>query len=394
MNNEINLFDVLIILAKHKWKILINFVLISVIALVFALNLTKLYKSEVVFIPKGPGGSGLFSLIGNSISADIVGSSSFTKRQYKEILKSRELREKLIKHFNLIEYFELSEAVNPTDKALKILSEAIQVSEEEEGSLGITNVLSLKIVAVDKDPKLAADMANYMYSLLEEKALELNTNEYREIHNYLSEQLTACQKSLDSVRVIMKDFQYKNHLYDIPQQVSLVLGNIGSLKAQISSIDTEISLMRSTFSSSYSGIDILQQKRRVLQRQLNNIEVKEKKDLFIGLKQSVELREQFTDLFTEKESFTQLRILLKQQLAQADIKMKKDFISLYLVDRARPAEYKFKPKRAFVIILIVIPYMFLVLLFFITFEHYYKMKKANNNTYKRISELIEQVFKR
>ena len=83
MSNELNLLDFLIVILKRKRLVLINFLVISTIAFTIAILLPKLYKSEVVFIPKGRESAGLFSIMGDILSSDIVGGSALSKRQYK-----------------------------------------------------------------------------------------------------------------------------------------------------------------------------------------------------------------------------------------------------------------------------------------------------------------------
>ena len=391
MGKELSLLDFFIVLAKHKIKILINFIFISIVALIIALCLTKLYKSEVVFIPKSNSSSGLFSLIGNNLTADFIGGSSLSKRQYKSVLYSRELREKLIKKFNLVEVYELTDRINPIDYSLKMLKKNIVIEEESEGGLGITDVVSLTIRVIDKDPQLASDMANYIFVLLEEKVLELNKNEFDNVTEFLDLQIAQCEQKLDSTRQLKKDFQFKNKAYNISQQVSMVLQAFGTTKAEILSLDNKIYYLESIHSKDYNGISTLKQKKRAFEQKLREMENSQKNDVFVGLTKSLDLSDEFIDLVTEVETYTHLRSLLKQQLEQAKIKQSKNFSPLYIIDNARPAEYKFKPKRAVVILVIVFIYMFFYISILLLWDHYLYIKKHTPEKLHRINILLDNL---
>lgn len=391
MGKELNLLDFLIVLLKHKWLVFINFVIISIIAFIIAFSLTKYYKSEVVFIPKGRAGSGLFSIIGDNLSADIIGGSSLSKRQFKAVLYSRELREKLIKKFNLVEVYKNNKKPNPIDKTLKYLENYIKIDEEQEGGLGITDVISLTITVIDKDPVRASDMANYLFSLLEEKAMELNQEEYKKITAFFLSKINHCNSKLGSARKELNVFQLANHAYDIPQQVSMVLQAGATIKAEILSLENKIIYIKSIHSNNYDEIPVLKQKKAALEKKLSEIENSKKNDIFLGLTQSLNLSNTYTDLYTEVQTYNQLRLLLKQQLEQANIKKSKDFVSLYLIDAARPAEYKFKPKRSLVILGIVFCYMFILITFLILWNHYQNLRYNNPDKLKKIDLLLQYV---
>lgn len=395
MSKEISLLDLVIIIAKHKKSIIIHFFLISIISLIFALLLTKLYRSEVVFIPKSDRNSGLISLIGSNLSADLVGGSNLSKRQFKFLLYSRELREKLIDEFNLIEYYEYEKRINPRDYTLRKLLKVIEIIEEAEGGLGITDVISITIRVIDKDPQMAADMANYLYELLNNKAIELNRSEFNNVSNFLVKQINNCNSILDSVRVEKKQFQMEHHAYDISQQVSMVLRAFGTTKAEILALENRIQYLKKIHANDFSGITILKQKKAAFEERLEEMEKSSKNDVFLGLTKSLDLSNKYVDLHTEVETYTHLRSLLKQQLEQAKIKQSKTFSPLHLVDKARPAEYKFKPKRALVMIAIVGLYMIAYITIILLWDHYQYLKTNEPQKVEKIDALRQNLsFKR
>lgn len=391
MQKELSLLDFAVAILRHRKLFLINFIFISVIAVLIAQYLPKSYKSEVVFIPKGPGGgNGIFALIGSSIGGDVIGGMELSKRQYVVLLESRELREQFIKKFDLINYYKLKKMPNPTDFALKILLKNIKISVSEEGGLGITDVIKVTITAIDKNPKIASEMANYFYYLLEQKIISLNQSEYVPLKHFLERQINDCDKKLITARENLRTFQKENKAYNVPAQVELTMQAIALNKAELLSIDNELSYQRSLHPEGFSGISILNQRRSMLERKLKDMELSQKTDLLPGLDQSIDLAYSYADFYKEVETYTQLGIILRQQYEQAKIRESKNFAPLYLVDSARPAEYKFKPKRAVVILVLVGFYMFFLVVGVFLHDYYRKIHMTNPGFFKRFSELINE----
>lgn len=385
-SKTLNLLDFVIVAKRYLKVILLNFIGITIIAFIYALTMTKYYKAEVVFMPQSKGGSGLLSIIGGSMGADVIGGSFLSKRQYSSLLDSRELREELIQKFDLINYYENDNMPNPIDYTLKGLKENILIAEKEEGGLGITDVISTSVQVIDKDPEMAADMANYLYTLLEKKVISLNNKEYSNVMDFMSVQIEDCKSKLDTARILKKEFQKNQHIYSIPEQLSMVIQSYALSKSEILAIEKELSFLKNVHSQDYSKIKQLKVKKRSLERILKNLETSKKNDIFLGLTKSIDIQNDFVDLSRNVETYEQLLSILEQQMEQARIKSLKNYSPFYLVDKARAPEYKFKPKRAIVIALIVIFYMSLFFSFIFIKEYYKYIMKVNPDFAKKWDE--------
>lgn len=389
--NDITLFDLLIILLKKKVQIILNFILISVVALIFAYNMTLWYQSTVTFIPKsGGGGSGLFAMIGEQMSADIVGNLPFSKRQYLTILNSIELKNKLIDEFNLIEYYDLQESSAPHHLTLKRLNESLTFSVEEEGGLGITDVLSISIHVVDTNKVTAADMANFYYSELEKKVIRLYKDEYTKLGDYLSVQLANCEDSLKYAELQLQKFMNKNKIYSIDDQVKKSLDLYAKQKAELFSITSKIELLKNQVHNQSRVMQQAQHEKVIIEKRLNELELTEKPNVLLGLSNSLDLSAEFSELFARKQVFLQLRQILVQQLKQSQIKRDRDFGGIYLLDNAHPAYYKYKPKRVVYVLMIIAIYMFCYLSFLIFVGLFKKFREGEPGSKwnQKVDELV------
>jgi len=388
MGKELNLLDVLIVVSKHKVKLIIHFLVVSTVAVIISLMMTKYYKSHVVFMPQNPSSGTVSRLLGGAFSGDILGPTRLAKRQYVLLLKSRELREKIIQKFDLVKVYENEKMPNPIDKTLLDMKKKLKTEVEEEGGLGLTNVLSATITAIDKDSARAAAIANYAFELLEEKVKMLNRQEHNEQIAFLKKQQKICEEKLAQARERKKEFQLANHAYHVPQQVAMVLQAIGSQKAELLVLESQKEYLRKTHSADYDGLKVINQKIAAINEKINEMESGKDKGLFPGLTESIDLADEYIDNMKEVETYVQFMFLLRQQLEEAKVKRNKDYAGIYLIDKARPAEYKFKPKRAIVVIVIVFIYMFGLVSWLIAKERFAWLRENEPEKLQKFDELV------
>jgi uncharacterized protein involved in exopolysaccharide biosynthesis len=385
---DFSLFDILVALLKRKKFLIVNFFIVFLVAIGLSLLLPKSYKSTLVFIPPGQSASGILSMLGSEITPDALMGSKFSKRQYISLLQSRELREQLINKFNLIEVYKLGKMKNSLDLALKALDKSIIIKEEEEGGLGITDVLTVSITVVDGKAQRASDMANGLFDLLEKKVLEMNQRESDLQIEFLNHQMLLDDTLLARARNELKTFQMTYKMYDIPSQVRMTVRALSQLEADKMSLEFQKTYLLKSFSSQYSEVTSLNEKLAVCNQKIADLEKQYNSGLIPGLQKSLDLSDEYLDRLKEVETYVQLKFLLRQQLEIAKMKLQKSYTGISLIDHARPAQYKFKPKRAFVVLVLTFLYMAL-LLFWILFKNYYDYVRQNHP--EKMNQLLDAV---
>jgi uncharacterized protein involved in exopolysaccharide biosynthesis len=394
VSSELNLLDILIVLARHKGKLLVNFVLAAAVSVAISCLMTKYYKASVVFVPQGSGGTSVSSLLDAGFGGDLLGSVKLSKRQYATLLQSRELREELIGRFDLVNLYKNASLPNPVDKTLADLKKTLVVDIEEEGGLGMTNIISISITAIDKDPARASDMANFAFELLNRKVNELNTGEHQAVIDFLSARMALCDKYLEDARFRKKEFQLANHAYHVPQQVSMVLQAIGSQKAEMLALESEKEYILATRASDYEGITSINQKIGAIKTKINSMEKGEKNDIFPGLERSVDLADEYVDAMQDVETYLRLRMLLTEQKEQAELRKARNYSDIYVIDNARPPQYKFKPKRSFVVLFLTGIYMSVVIAFLLVTDHFRRLRAASPESLEKFDRLFESLYSR
>jgi uncharacterized protein involved in exopolysaccharide biosynthesis len=387
---DFSLFTILIVLIKRKTFLLINFVVIFMVAIGISMLLPKSYKSTVVFIPPGQSTSGFLSMLSNSAPIDILTGSKFSKRQYVSLLHSRELREQLINKFNLIEIYKLQKMSNSLDLALKVVDKTIVIKEQEEGGLGITDILEIELTVIDGNAQRASDMANYLYDLLKKKVIEVNQLEYVLQIEFLIKQMSSEDSLLVNARKDLKSFQINNRMYDIPSQVKLTVSALSQLEADKMSLELQKEFLQKSFSSQYSVITSLDEKLAVCNQKISDLEKQYGTSLVPGLHKSLNLSDEYLDRLKEVETYIQLKFLLRQQLEVAKLKQQKNYTGISLIDHARPAQYKFKPKRAVVVLVLTFLYM-IIIISWVLLRDYWRYMKSHNP--EKTNQLIDAVKK-
>ncbi|HHE39169.1 MAG TPA: hypothetical protein ENL20_11455, partial [Candidatus Cloacimonetes bacterium] len=110
---EIDILDILLILAKHKWFIIITTLIVSIAAVVYSLLATQYWVSTATILPAQEQRSqlpfGSSSLLG--LGSSLLGGSFQTQgMDLITIMNSRTFAEDVVKKFNLIEYFEIEDS--------------------------------------------------------------------------------------------------------------------------------------------------------------------------------------------------------------------------------------------------------------------------------------------
>ncbi len=174
-------------IVKHRKSLIIGLLTVSVVlTLVVSLLLPKYYKSEAVIMAASPEMGGLSAALSSiplagAVASSLTGGLSTPADKMLVFLKSRTIAEMVIKRFDLMHAFYKNEWdaakgawKNPEDpprmeEAVKYLTKKVaDFKKDKSGAVTIT--------VEWKDPKLAADIANYYVSALTEVMKDKSVN--------------------------------------------------------------------------------------------------------------------------------------------------------------------------------------------------------------------------
>jgi tyrosine-protein kinase Etk/Wzc len=151
--DEINLLDLLIVLAKHKAMILKVTLGAAIVAVIVTLLMPNVYTGTVRILPPQKSESSASALLGQLGGlAGVAGGSLGIKNQadlYIAMLESRTLMEKIVKRFDLQQVYKT-----------KTLTDTLKVLQGQSRFSGDRKSGMITVEVSDHDPKRAADMAN------------------------------------------------------------------------------------------------------------------------------------------------------------------------------------------------------------------------------------------
>lgn len=174
MEDEINLLDLLRVIRRRAKMLAALFLTVTSLVLIISLLLPKHYKSQTVIIASssetGGLGAALSALPFASAITGAVGIQTPTDKLLV-ILKSRTIAEAVIKRFDLLRLFN-EDKWDAAKKAWKdpddppLMEDAVKLLTEDITTFGKSREGAITITVTWRDPKLAANIANYYVTAL------------------------------------------------------------------------------------------------------------------------------------------------------------------------------------------------------------------------------------
>ncbi len=347
-NKQIDILDVLLILAKHKKFISFVVMLVSIISVIYVMVVPKLWTSASTILPASEQSSsfniGSSSFLG--LGSTILG-NAFQKdaEELVTIMKSRNFSEDVIYKYNLIDYFKIKDADSlvAMDIALIKLKETIRnVNIDDDSGLIIISIST-------KDKFLSADISNYYVKKLEKYNMENRSTKGKSKRIFIGKRLDEVRSELDSLSLAINSFKKENNTLDLETQSNAMITLYSDLIAQ--KIETEIEL---DYSSQFLSIEspkykgLLNRKIAILKK-IKEIEFSTEQDKIkfsLNLEEIPDLELQLSKLLIAFEIQKKLYTYLYPEYEEARIEEVKDLPTIEIIDKAVPAGLRSYPRRA------------------------------------------------
>jgi uncharacterized protein involved in exopolysaccharide biosynthesis len=197
--NSKNLIDILL-----KWKIhLAVIVVITVILAVFfssSLIITPLYKSYAIMYP-------------SNVSPY---SDENETEQMVQIMQSRDIRDSVVKEFNLAKHWKI-------DSSYRFFMSTLDWVYSQRVKVGKTPYLAVTLEVWDPDPGMARDIVNAMMKFYNLKVRALHKEKFGEVVNNYQTIMAYKKQSLDSLSDRVKELGTKYGLMDYQAQTREVM---------------------------------------------------------------------------------------------------------------------------------------------------------------------------
>jgi uncharacterized protein involved in exopolysaccharide biosynthesis len=227
-----NLRDILTIIFKHKYKILITALAIFIGTIFYAVSVPRLYEAKSIILIKygreylpRPEDSGTASML--TPQTVINGEIS--------ILTSLDLFSRLVNKMGAVNiYPELS---NMPERDLTIENAAIRMLQK---NISVRNVPSSSLIEVSfahNNPEMVAAVINNLVELYKEKHLEIFSGEGT---GFLETQLGKSQEKLKESETDLASFKEKNRVFSFAEQKTALIGQRSTLDTTLKTSQSQI----------------------------------------------------------------------------------------------------------------------------------------------------------
>jgi uncharacterized protein involved in exopolysaccharide biosynthesis len=322
----------------YKWRkpLLIISLATAIISAGISFLITPKYKSTVILFPTSTNAISKALLADNyGGKLDILefGEEAQTE-QLLQILSSNEIRSRVIKKFNLMQHYEIE-----SDSKFKMT----RLFNEYSSNITYrrTEYMAVEITVLDKDPQIAADIANYISDQLDSvknkmqkeravKAFTIVETEYKKLQN----DIKMMEDSLTVLRKLgINDYETQAEAYNTQLAIALSKNN----KEAVRAIEERLQLL-GDFGSAY-----------------------------VSIRDELEL---------EKKQLS----AIKEKYEEAKVDANEELPSKFVVDKAYKAERKSFPIRWLIIVISIISVFLLSVMTLIIIENLSKKKFQANKT--------------
>ena len=344
-DEEINVLDLLVILAKHKILIFAVTFGGALLAVIYSLLLPNVYTGTAKILPPQQSQSTAAMLLGQLGGlAGIAGGSLGIKNPndlYVGMLKSRTVADNIIRRFDLQKLYE-KETLVQTRKSL---------ADNTSASAGKDGLIAIDFD--DEDPKRAAAIANAYVDQLHKLTQSLAVTEAAQRRLFFERQLNQAREDLSNAEVALKVTQEETGLIKLDDQGRAIIEAVATLRAQISAKEVELRAMR-TFSTEQNPDHVrAQQQLAGLRTELAKLErsqVSGQGDILLPTGRVPEAGLEYLRKLRDVKYYEAMYELLARQFEVAKIDEAKDAAIVQVVDEAVPPDRKSKPKRALIVI--------------------------------------------
>jgi tyrosine-protein kinase Etk/Wzc len=317
--------DLIEVVRRHRRLLVVNVAATTLIALAIALLLPKWYTGRAVLLPPtsddiasalaemAPRGLGAIGIPGAPTLADV----------FVAVLKSRSVADRIIDRFDLVKRYRAPDR----EKAALELEDHVKFRVGDEGTIAI--------LVEDRDPKIAAAMANAYVEELDRFNRQTRTTSASRTRSFIESRLQLAQGDLAAAEDRLREYQQERNL---PAMSPAAQGEAevgANLMAQKIALEVRLQVLLESLSESSEEVRRTRQQLAAIERQVG------------GLPRSgLEVMRLWREVKVQEQVFE----LLTAQLVEARIRETRDSPTVQVLDQAVPPLHKSRPKRAIIVI--------------------------------------------
>ena len=377
--DEIDLLDLLLVIARRKNFIIKTTVTFALIAVIYSLVATPSYRAETKLIPPQGSGGGTMAALASMGVPDFASGMLGVKTPSDllvAIVKSPPVLDQVIDKFNLINRETpanpISEAFSDgIEKVTSYVKTGILKQPETKDKEGPTRAkvrrsLSdattaaadtksgiITISVSDTSADLAADMANAYTKSLQDIMQKLSLSQSSQQRLFLEEQVKEEQLLLLKAEQNLSDYQRETGILNVGAQTTAVMESLAQLRGQMTAKEVELQSASKFATKNNPQVRKLQAELSSLTRQLKQMEASTGKTMpsEISLKDLPDAGLDYLRLMRDLKFHETLYGMLIKQYESARISEAQEPSIVQVLFAAEPPEERFKPKRKLIVVL-------------------------------------------
>ena len=359
------------LLLLWKWRrfLSVNFAFVAVVSIILAFFVIKKeYLSRATFLPPVAGSGPMLALAGNPLMGLLAGGND-AGDNIEAVFDSKILKRKIIEEFNLYENYNLAKSPNKFELAVKRLENQVMLSSELKGrGIGMSKTISYSVECYHTSPDTAFMMAEFIFASLDSAMVGISISKASRNREFIETQFMASQDKLDSLHEEFKEFQITHKAFDVSEQMNLTLRVYADVKAASVINDMRLMALRREFRGDAPEITSALNDKRVYDRKLAELEQNQEYSVMPSLNLSSELMPKYMNIRRALEVQNRVHLLLTGELEQARLQEARDVSPLVLIDPPYRAEYKARPKRGPMALIVTGGYMFALMFIIVSYK--------------------------
>lgn len=343
--HEIDLLDLLLVLAARKRLIVGVTAAAVLLTAVVSLVLPPVFLAETRILPPQTNTSMAAQVMSQLGAASALLGAAPALRSpselHIELVRSRPVLERVVDRFDLAKVY----GTDSREETLRVLRERVRARDHVKSGI-------ITVGVEDRDPKRASAMANALIEELRNLNRGLSITEASQRRLFFEEQLKDAREALSRAEEAMKGFQERSGAVQIDAQAAAVIGGISELRAQIAAKEVQLRVMRTYSTPRNPDVVRAEEELGGMLEQLSRLEAAgDGGGVMVPTGNlpaaSTEYARRMRDLrFSET-----LHGLLLSQYQAARIDEARDAVLIQVVEQAVPPETRAKPRRTLMVVL-------------------------------------------
>lgn len=363
----IDLLDLALPMLQH-WKLLVAGPLLAgIVALGITYLIKPTYTSRTVFLPPQQQQSAAASAIASlGALSGLAGAAAGIKSpadQYVALLQSTTVADRLIDEFKLMQVYDEEYRV----EARKELAQNVRISLGKKDGL-------ISVEVDDEEPKRAAEMANRHVDELRRLTSQLALTEAQQRRVFFESQLKKTRDDLTQAQQHLQASGFNPGA--LKAEPKAAAEGYARLKAEVTAAEVRLQTLRRNLSETTPEVQQAQTMLGALRAQLGKAEATT--DLTGGPDYISKFRE-----FKYQETLFEL---FARQYELARLDESREGALIQVVDVAKPAERKSRPKRAITAVATTLGALLLLAAFVVT-RHFWRQSAARPEKAAKLAQL-------